>query len=107
MPEAPPGMPSVPPPPCFLSKCDTSNQGLSQLGAPNLPVPLNASMASLLVNYSPADLEQPLPLELPQVWVYISRTFSTFQRCAISVDKLGLTVRPLIEASKLSENGRK
>lgn len=102
-----PGVPNATPP-AFVSRCETMNQKFGQAASTQqLPVPLNASMASLLVNYSPADLEQPLPLELPQVWVYISRTFSTFQRCAISVDKLGLTVRPLVIAAKLPENGRK
>ena len=34
------------------------------------------------------------PLLTRKVWFYVSPACSIFQRCAVSVDKLGLTVRP-------------
>jgi hypothetical protein len=37
------------------------------------------------------------------VWFYVSPACSVFQRCAVSVDKLGLTVRPLVAAEKVPD----
>jgi len=69
-------------------------------------VPLTSNMANLLQTYQPADTEQPEPLNIGQVWVYVSPTFTSFQRSFLCVDKLGLTITPLIPATALPAGGR-
>lgn len=40
--------------------------------------------------------QQPEPLELPQVWVCVPKASKIFTRCRLCVDKLGLTLLPLV-----------
>eukprot|EP00747_Dinoflagellata_sp_TGD_P097120 gnl/TRDRNA2_/TRDRNA2_167028_c0_seq3.p1 gnl/TRDRNA2_/TRDRNA2_167028_c0~~gnl/TRDRNA2_/TRDRNA2_167028_c0_seq3.p1 ORF type:complete len:787 (+),score=119.79 gnl/TRDRNA2_/TRDRNA2_167028_c0_seq3:64-2424(+) len=72
----------------------------------NMPVPLSSNMASLLMTCNPEDSEQPDPLFLPEVWIFVTPTFHAFQRSALCLDKLGLTIRPLVAASELPEDTR-
>lgn len=45
--------------------------------------------------------ENPSPFELPQVWVCVSQTSRAFQRCSLVVDKLGVTVRPVMRTEEI------
>lgn len=49
-------------------------------------------------------VDMPQPFELSEVWVCISRTFSSFQRCSLCLDKLGLSLRPLASAKEIPES---
>lgn len=49
-------------------------------------------------------LKAPLPLELPEVWGCISKTFDCFYRFSLCVDKLGLNLKPLVAADQIPES---
>lgn len=49
--------------------------------------------------------ELPQPLELQEVWLCVPQTLRRFQRYRLCVDKLGLTLRPLVSAQELPKDG--
>lgn len=57
-------------------------------------IPLPGSMANLLMTLSPEDAQQPDPLHLPEVWLRFPPSCSSFQRCSLCLDKLGLSLKP-------------
>lgn len=68
------------------------------------PASLPPAMADLLAAYKPEDAEQPQPLTLPQVWARVLPTSNGFKRSSLCLDKLGVSLRPLIAADKLPES---
>jgi len=73
----------------------------------NVPVPLTSTMASLFTSFQAEDSEQPTPVNLEKVWIYMPPTCNGFQRSTLCVDKLGLTIRPVVAADKLPETSRR
>jgi len=61
-------------------------------------------MATLLMSYQPEDSKQPDNFENHAC--ILLPTVSIFQRCAAAVDKLGLSVTPLVAPDRLTEKAR-
>mmetsp|Transcript_20609 Transcript_20609/g.57337 ORF Transcript_20609/g.57337 Transcript_20609/m.57337 type:complete len:986 (-) Transcript_20609:111-3068(-) len=77
-----------------------------QLGGAQVMVP--AAIARLVESCKEEDAQQPAPLRLSRVWVLVQPpSFKAFQLSALCIDKLGLTLRPLVAADRLPENGRR
>eukprot|EP00927_Polykrikos_kofoidii_P022382 TRINITY_DN20916_c0_g1_i2.p1 TRINITY_DN20916_c0_g1~~TRINITY_DN20916_c0_g1_i2.p1 ORF type:complete len:560 (+),score=100.08 TRINITY_DN20916_c0_g1_i2:130-1680(+) len=65
-------------------------------------------MASLLASCQAEAAKQPDPLTIGRAWVMVQPpSFRSFQLCSLCVDKLGLTVCPLVAADNLPKASRK
>lgn len=81
------------------------SEALHMVHINNIPVQLTPTMASLLMSYQPEDSKQPDPFEISKASVLLP-TVPSFQRCTVLIDKLGLSVTPLVAAGLMQERGR-
>lgn len=96
--------------PPALTSCDAAlapepeEEQKAQDVQPSTPIPsrtVSSPRRSCGRRASKMGWRQPEPLELPQVWICVPRSSSLFQRCRLCVDKLGLTLLPLMAQSAL------